>query len=212
MLKIFKQNPIIYKIYFFIILFIFLYLIYAQSLISMLWFCKISLIFLLVALLIDSDYLFSAVLISQGFVCLIFICELVGLVFFKYSLFNMANLYTNTADWLISIFYHVFTALVPLHILILKKKFIKNSWLFVVSIFLISSIIIYILLFIFNLPYYSSINCVTLCYNSGVLTSIIVPIYNLFKLPYFILNTIGIGIIYYLIAIGFNYILNRNKK
>jgi hypothetical protein len=202
-------------IYFFLILFLFSYLLVFQSGTSILWFCKIALFILLIGLLFNKNILLSYVLIAQSLVALVFVLELIGLLIFKISLFQLSELYSSSLDWLISIFYHVVSVFVPLHILLLKKKFVKKAWIWTSLTFFFLSSLIYILI-IFGVNIDSTINCVSYCYKFGILTIFTYFIYSKINLPTFLINSLGLSIFYFLSAMFFNWIIKRrvvsNKK
>lgn len=206
-----KKNIFFRTLYLVLILSIFIYLFKFQSPISMLWFCKVSIILLIVTLFIHSDILYSTVLISQSFVFLVFITELIGLFFFNVSLFNLQGIYSNFLDWLISIFYHVFIFLVPLHMLILKKKFIQDTWFLSSFLFFFFSLIIYIL-DKFNLPIDGSINCVITCNNFGIISYTYNLIYPYIPIANFLINTIIISVLFYGVSLVFDKILNKKSS
>ncbi|MDD3178623.1 MAG: hypothetical protein PHR26_03840 [Candidatus ainarchaeum sp.] len=203
-----KKNLFLRIFYFLIIFFIFIYLSCFQSSLSILWFCKISIILLIIALISNSDILYSCVLISQSFVFLIFLLEVVSLFLFNVSLFNLSNIYNNFFDWIISIFYHVVIFLIPLHLLILKRKFIQDTWFLSSFLFLFFSVVIYVI-DKFNLPIDGSINCVFSCNNFGIITYAYNLIYQYIPIANFIINWIILSFLFYITSLFFDKILNN---
>jgi len=175
----------------------------AQSFISVLWF----------AIIFDSDYLYSSVLVSQTLVAIIFFIEIFSILFFKYSLFNFSHLYTTLADWLISIFYHILVAGVALFILLKKRIFIKDAWFFSVCSFLFVSFVIYFGYYTNYITYTDFfINCAGYCPDFGIITPFVSFFYSLLPIPNFIINTILVGIIFYFLTFFYSWLLNRTKR
>jgi len=198
---------------FFLIFVLFIYLMYSQSLLSLLWFCKVSLILLLIALLFDSDYLYSTALVSQSIVTIIFITEVICLFIFNYSPFNLAAMYDGSEEWLISIFYHLLITGVSFFMLFKKKVFVKDAWIFSTALFFFFSFVIYFSYYTGYLAYNDFfINCAGYCPNFGVITIISEFLYSLTPIPNFLINTIVIGTIFYLLSILYYRILNKKNK
>ena len=198
---------------FFFIFVLFLYLVYFQSLLSILWFCKISLIILLIALIVDSDYLYSTVLVSQSIVAIIFIVDVFSLVFFNYSIIHISQLYDSIGEWGVSIFYHLVITGVPLFILFKKKVFAKEAWLLSTILFFFFSFVIYFGYYAGYISYGNySINCAGYCSDLGVLTTVTNFLYSLTPIPNFLINTILVGIIFYLLTLFYYWLLVKEKR
>jgi hypothetical protein len=157
-----KNIKFLRVIYLAISLLFFIFLLINYSPASFLWFCRFSLIIFILGLISNNDLFINHVFVSQSYLTLIWIIEVLVYYLFNYSIFNVIFLYQSNLLLIFALFYHIGVVLMSMHLMFLKKKVLKKTWIFSsISFFIIAIFSLVLLKLGFNLPV--GINCVSFC-------------------------------------------------